>query len=82
MKGNSINQSNAKLEDEKPVIASEAWQSSFKVTKVWITSHSLVMKTFVMARSVSDAAIHKAMDHFVNVRDDGRAMFVCNCTGS
>jgi hypothetical protein len=27
------------LEDEKPVIASEAWQSSFKVTKVWITSH-------------------------------------------
>ena len=33
------------LEDEKPVIASEAWQSSFKVTKVWITSHSLVMMT-------------------------------------
>ena len=34
---------NLLLEDEKPVIASEAWQSSFKVTKVWITSHSLAI---------------------------------------
>jgi hypothetical protein len=31
------------LEDEKPVIASEAWQSSFKVMKVLITLHSLVI---------------------------------------
>ena len=33
----------ARSSSDAPVMASEAWPSSFKVTKVWITSHSLVM---------------------------------------
>ena len=46
------------LEDEKPVIASEAWQSSFKVTKVWITSHSLVMTTSSWRGELATVAIY------------------------
>ena len=61
MKGNSINQSNAKLEDEKPVIATEAWQFSFKVMKVWITSHSLVMMVGLCSFAI--AQVHNFSDN-------------------